>query len=457
MRYDVFICHAHEDKEALVRPLSDALRNARLEVWYDEFSLLPGDSLRRAIDLGLTKSQFGIVVISEAFFGKQWPQWELDGLVQRQMGERRSVIIPIWFGVGQKAVREFSPPLADKVALRAEDGIPALVREILRVIRPDGSSLLTAHKLLGEVGLNCPVITDDWWLDLIERAAGQDTARWYFPVPAQSTGQSPRERGGAIVLVAMQDAWQNSAEIIPITQMSHPNDVLRFIEDQPGLHNCCQQFPARLAMYAPQLTIRGFGGPFERQFDEMLAASVRRYENQNRLGSTVLAQDGAQRSCCCDEEIALRHPTFGNYTPAMIACCFVQGPGAGFGPLVRAFDTIDYVCWFLSDVSTWLPQRHHAFLLDGMKHWTTWHHWRSEGNCESGERAFFIIVDGLSRRTRSAKPRLPASVSDLLAKRIAESATTLCLPESPEVLLQRFIAAGFIEAFRERELTLRKR
>ena len=35
--YDVFIAHASEDKEAVARPLANALRNAGLVVWYDEF------------------------------------------------------------------------------------------------------------------------------------------------------------------------------------------------------------------------------------------------------------------------------------------------------------------------------------------------------------------------------------------------------------------------------------
>ena len=59
--YDVFISHASEDKEEVVRPLANALRKAGLKVWYDEFELHIGDSLRRKIDQGLAKSRFGIV------------------------------------------------------------------------------------------------------------------------------------------------------------------------------------------------------------------------------------------------------------------------------------------------------------------------------------------------------------------------------------------------------------
>lgn len=37
--HDVFISHASEDKDAIVRPLANALVNEGLDVWYDEFEL----------------------------------------------------------------------------------------------------------------------------------------------------------------------------------------------------------------------------------------------------------------------------------------------------------------------------------------------------------------------------------------------------------------------------------
>ena len=62
IEFDVFISHAHEDKDNFVRPLAHALAARRLRPWYDEFTLRPGDSLRRSIDYGLLTSQAGIVV-----------------------------------------------------------------------------------------------------------------------------------------------------------------------------------------------------------------------------------------------------------------------------------------------------------------------------------------------------------------------------------------------------------
>lgn len=115
IEYDVFISHASEDKESVVRPLANALVNKGLKVWYDEFELKIGDSLRRKIDRGLAKSRFGIVVLSKDFIRKGWTNYELDGIISKaNTGEQ--VLLPIWHGITKQEVLDYSPSLADKVA-----------------------------------------------------------------------------------------------------------------------------------------------------------------------------------------------------------------------------------------------------------------------------------------------------------------------------------------------------
>lgn len=133
--YDVFISHASEDKDEIVRPLAIALRDDGLSVWYDEFALRIGDSLRRKIDMGLAKSRFGIVVLSKAFFGKGWPNYELDGLVTRAV-DGSQIILPIWHGVTKQEVIDYSPSLADKLARStATHTVSEIADEIADVIR----------------------------------------------------------------------------------------------------------------------------------------------------------------------------------------------------------------------------------------------------------------------------------------------------------------------------------
>lgn len=118
--YDVFISHATEDKGEFVRPLARALRDRGLQVWFDEFELRVGQSIRRSIDHGLASSRFGVVVLSPYFFSKNWSQYELDGLVSREMtGEQ--ILLPIWHRLSKEDLLSYSPSLADKYALSTTD------------------------------------------------------------------------------------------------------------------------------------------------------------------------------------------------------------------------------------------------------------------------------------------------------------------------------------------------
>lgn len=114
--YDFFISHATEDKDEIVRDLAKALIEVGFDVWYDEFELKIGDSLRKKIDQGLSKSRYGIVIVSPSFVKKNWTEYELNGMVAREMNGHK-VILPIWHKVSKNEVLEFSPSLADKMAL----------------------------------------------------------------------------------------------------------------------------------------------------------------------------------------------------------------------------------------------------------------------------------------------------------------------------------------------------
>ena len=138
--FDVFISHASEDKEEIVRPLAHALRDCGLQVWYDEFELKIGSSLRRTIDRGIANSRFGVIVLSQAFFTKGWPAYELDGLVTRAVGGEQ-VLLPIWHKVSKQQVISYSPSLADKLARStATHTVEEIAIEINLVIRPDAAA-----------------------------------------------------------------------------------------------------------------------------------------------------------------------------------------------------------------------------------------------------------------------------------------------------------------------------
>ncbi|MCK9436815.1 MAG: TIR domain-containing protein [Synergistaceae bacterium] len=128
--YDVFVSHASEDKDEFVRDFVKCLQENGVNVWYDEFTLRVGDSLRRSIDNGLKNSRYGIVVLSEAFFKKEWPQRELDGLFAREINGEK-VILPIWHKISKNEVFKYSPLIADMLALNtASFTIEEIAKEI---------------------------------------------------------------------------------------------------------------------------------------------------------------------------------------------------------------------------------------------------------------------------------------------------------------------------------------
>ena len=133
--YDFFICHASEDKDDFVRELAEVLRAQGAIVWYDEFTVRIGNRLRREIDRGLVNSKFGIVVVSEHFFAKEWPQRELDGLFSLDAQEQ-SRILPIWYKVTKDEVARHSPTLADIVALNAGvQSVNEIAKELMELLK----------------------------------------------------------------------------------------------------------------------------------------------------------------------------------------------------------------------------------------------------------------------------------------------------------------------------------
>ena len=138
-RRDGFISHASEDKNAIARPLAEALRRQGYGIWYDESELRLGDSLHDAIERGLATCRFGIVILSPAFLQKQWTTKELEGLFVREIDERRKIILPVWHGIAGDEILRRYPMLAVKKAISTAEGLEAVVREISRVLGPPGA------------------------------------------------------------------------------------------------------------------------------------------------------------------------------------------------------------------------------------------------------------------------------------------------------------------------------
>jgi hypothetical protein len=132
---DIFICHASEDKDAVARPLCEALRALGQSVWLDESELVIGDSLTESIDYGLAHCLFGVVILSPAFFEKRWTKREMAGLTSREVIDGQRMILPVWHGIDSEFLAERAPMLADLLAARTSDGIEHVAAQISRAIQ----------------------------------------------------------------------------------------------------------------------------------------------------------------------------------------------------------------------------------------------------------------------------------------------------------------------------------
>jgi hypothetical protein len=62
------------------------------------------------------------------------PPRELNGLSAREMLGTKA-ILPIWYEVDREVIAKQSPKLADRLACRWEEGLEAVVAQILAVFR----------------------------------------------------------------------------------------------------------------------------------------------------------------------------------------------------------------------------------------------------------------------------------------------------------------------------------
>jgi len=133
---DVFVSHASEDKEAVAKPLADAIEQHGYKVWLDQYVLRLGDRLRRTIDVALATCRYGVVILSPDFFKKGWPQLELDGLVALETQDGRKRILPVFHRVTVADVSRYSPTLADRLGVSTDIGIGVVASQIVDVLTP---------------------------------------------------------------------------------------------------------------------------------------------------------------------------------------------------------------------------------------------------------------------------------------------------------------------------------
>lgn len=129
----VFLCHGSEDK-SVVRRLATDLSAHGVEVFFDEWEITAGDSLRRRIEEGFGRCTHFVAVLSATSIKKPWVNAEMDaGFVQKL--ERQAKFIPLRLGL---EVEELSPLLSALRSPSIDDyanALPRLVSDLHGIAR----------------------------------------------------------------------------------------------------------------------------------------------------------------------------------------------------------------------------------------------------------------------------------------------------------------------------------
>ena len=100
---DIFICYASEDREDVVKPIVQDLNENDVSCWWDQGEILWGDSITDKINEGLSRCRYVVLVISDSFLQKNWPQRELNSVLNTEASTGQVKALPLL--VGNEATR----------------------------------------------------------------------------------------------------------------------------------------------------------------------------------------------------------------------------------------------------------------------------------------------------------------------------------------------------------------
>lgn len=131
-----FISHDSRDKDLVARKIANELQRMLCPVWYDEFSLSVGDNLRDSIESGLKNCRKCVLILSQNFFSNRgWTKKEFDSIFTREVLEKKQLVLPVWFGVTEQDVYNYSPSLLNVKGLDWNAlGSAEVARQLCRAI-----------------------------------------------------------------------------------------------------------------------------------------------------------------------------------------------------------------------------------------------------------------------------------------------------------------------------------
>ncbi|WP_047980181.1 TIR domain-containing protein [Ornithinibacillus contaminans] len=135
IEFDVFLSHSSLDKEVFVTELSEKLSEKGLKVFEDVKVFKIGQSQTDMMNMGILNSRFVVVFLSSNFIQSGWSEYEFKSFLNREINEKKIIILPIWHDVSAEQVRQYNPYLVDKFALSTgKFTVDEMVEHISQVI-----------------------------------------------------------------------------------------------------------------------------------------------------------------------------------------------------------------------------------------------------------------------------------------------------------------------------------
>jgi RNA-directed DNA polymerase len=90
--FDVFISHASEDKDAVARPIFEALEALGVSAFFDESHINWGENYTAKINTALGAAKYVLAVITPASVGKDWPVLEVNAALALEASGKKTVL-----------------------------------------------------------------------------------------------------------------------------------------------------------------------------------------------------------------------------------------------------------------------------------------------------------------------------------------------------------------------------
>lgn len=131
--YDLFLCHAWDDRREAADELHGLLEDEGVSVWFSEKDIILGQPFMREIDKGLAKTRIGLVLITPAFLKRI----EGGGVSEKELSEllARDLLIPVAHGVTYDEIRAVSPLLGSRNGMSTdEDSMKGIAKKVAELV-----------------------------------------------------------------------------------------------------------------------------------------------------------------------------------------------------------------------------------------------------------------------------------------------------------------------------------